>query len=409
MKYFVILGDGMADEPIAALKGKTPLEVAHTPNFDWIASHGELGLVKTVPEGMTPASDAANLSVMGYHPGKFYSGRSPLEAVSMGIPLKTTDVSFRCNLVTLSDEEPYEKKRMVDHSSDEISTGEAKILMEAIEKAFGNSSRKFYPGRSYRHALIWDRGSEQIKTTPPHDILEQPIGKYFPQGDHAEEILDMTRKSFDLLDQHPVNQRRREKGLRPANSIWVWGEGHKPALTDFREKYGIRGCVISAVDLILGIGICAGLKPIEVEGATGNLHTNYEGKARAALDALIHGSLDFAYIHIEAPDECGHRNEMENKIKAIENIDRLVAGTLRESMESLHLPWSVMVLPDHPTPLRLRTHTSDPVPFAIYRSTHPGHSADTHRLYSETSAGETGIYLPEGDLLMDRFIHSHPY
>jgi len=407
IKYFVILGDGMADEPVEALGGKTPLEAANTPNFDWLCSHGELGLVKTVPDGMVPASDAANLSVMGYHPRKFYSGRSPLEAVSMGISMKDTDVSFRCNLVTLSEDEPYEEKIMMDHSSDEITTEEAKILMVAVEEAFGDSDKKFYPGRSYRHALIWNHGSEKIKTTPPHDILERKIGSYFPSGDHAAEISEMTRKSHDLLNQHPINQNRRKRGLRPANSIWIWGEGHKPDLISFPVKYGLQGCVISAVDLILGIGICAGLKPIEVEGATGNVNTNYRGKAEAALHALLKENMDFAYIHIEAPDECGHRNEMENKIKAIEQIDALVAGTIRKEMEASGNPWAVLLLPDHPTPLRLRTHSSDPVPFVIYRSSNDPKKA-TGLPYSEKAAASTGLFLPEGHVLMDRFIKNNP-
>jgi 2,3-bisphosphoglycerate-independent phosphoglycerate mutase len=420
MKYVVILGDGMSDYPLKELDNKTPLQYANIPNIDYLASRGELGLVKTVPEGISPGSDVANLSVMGYNPTEFYSGRSPLEAVSMGVELFDTDVTFRCNLVTLSDDAVYSEKVITDHSADEISTEEARELIQAISSELASKEIKFYPGVSYRHLIVWANGPFDFNLTPPHDILDKKISEYLPQGPYSDVFLEMMIKSSELLKNHPINLKRIEKGLRPANSIWIWGEGKKPSLSNFYEKYGIKGSVISAVDLIKGIGICAGLKSIDVEGATGNIHTNFIGKAEAALQELKNGQ-DFVYIHIEAPDECGHRNELENKIKAIELIDSKVVKVIKEGLDSLREAYKIMVLPDHPTPLSLRTHTSDPVPYIIYTSPNLEISSTapldenkaivklcmdntTKNRYDEASAKNTGIIIAEGYKLMEYFI-----
>ena len=400
MKYIVILGDGMADEPVDELGGKTPLEVAVKPAIDYLAQHGEVGMVKTVPDGIAPGSDAANLSVMGYDPRVYYSGRSPLEAVSMGVSLANDDVTFRCNLVTLSDDEPYAAKTMIDYSSDEITTEEAAGLIRTIQEHFGNDELHYYPGRSYRHLLVWNKGKTGHVLTPPHDILEKKIGSYLPSSGYSGTLLRMMEDSVHLFKDHPVNIKRKEKGLRPATSIWLWGEGKRPVLSDFREKYHLKGSVISAVDLVLGIGICAGLEPVEVEGATGNMHTNFSGKAQAAVQQLLSGK-DFVYLHIEAPDECGHRHEVENKVRSIEIIDSDIVTPIKEALDKSGEDYSIMVLPDHPTPLRLRTHTSNPVPYIIYRNNLKQQGAAT---YTEKTGAATGIYLDEGFRLMDRFI-----
>ena len=396
----------MADEPVGELDGKTPLEVARKPVIDGMAACGEVGLVKTVPDDIPPGSDAANLSVMGYDPREYCTGRSPLEAVSMGVPLSDTDVAFRCNLVTLTDDEPYASKTMIDHSSDEIATEDAAELIKTIEQHLGTDEFRFYPGRSYRHLLVWHNGCIGNVMTPPHDILERTIMSYLPKGKNGDVFLRMMEQSVVLLRQHPVNVRRREAGLRPANSIWLWGEGKRPALPGFEEKYGLKGSIIAAVDLILGIGICAGLAPVEVEGATGNMHTNFDGKAQAAIDQLLKFGMDFVYLHIEAPDECGHRNEVNNKVKSIEIIDRQIVAPIKEALDASGEEYSIMVLPDHPTPLRLRTHTSDTVPYVIYRNT-AGACRDGARpvaTYTEKTGASTGIYIEEGYRLMDRFI-----
>ena len=400
MKYIVILGDGMADQPVPELNQKTPLQCAVKPNIDFLASHGETGMVKTIPQGIPPGSDAANLSVMGYNPKEFYTGRSPLEAISMGIDMAPTDVAFRCNLVTLSDEEAYADKTMIDYSSDEISTEEARQLIAAIDTSFRTDSITYYPGISYRHCMTWKRGPVGLGLTPPHDILEKKIGDYLPKGEHGSFLLDMMVKSSEILKDHPVNKARIERGLRPATSIWLWGEGKKPAIPKFQDKYGLKGSVISAVDLIKGIGLCAGMKSIDVEGATGNIHTNFLGKTQAALKELESGQ-DFVYIHIEAPDECGHRHEVENKVKSIEIIDDLVAGTLRKELEKFD-DYRILVLPDHPTPLVLRTHTSDPVPYIIYQKSKTLSSPVSG--YDEIQGAKSGIFLQDGYTLMDRFI-----
>ena len=402
MKYIVILGDGMADEPVDELFGKTPLEAAYKPVIDGMAAHGESGLVKTLPDDILPGSDAANLSVMGYCPRKYCTGRSPLEAVSMGIQLADTDVAFRCNLVTLSNDQPYASKMMIDHSSDEISTEDAAEIIRTVRQHFGSDQFMFYSGRSYRHLLVWRNGSLDFNTTPPHDILERVVAPFLPQGNDSKVLLRMMEDSVELLHNHPVNIRRMESGLRQATSIWLWGEGKRPALPSFDEKYGLKGSVIAAVDLILGIGICAGLEPVEVEGATGNMHSNFDGKAQAAIEQLLCKDKDFVYLHIEAPDECGHRFEIENKVKSIEIIDRQIVAPIKKALDESGKEYSIMVLPDHPTPLRLRTHTSDPVPYIIYRNTAEIMSGVSS--YSEKTGASSGIFIEEGFRLMDRFI-----
>lgn len=400
MKYVVILGDGMADHAVPQLNNKTPLQCAQKPNIDLLAQNGLVGMVKTVPEGIPPGSDAANLSVMGYNPHLYYTGRSPLEAVSMGVGLSASDVAFRCNLVTLSDAEDYAGKTMIDYSSDEISTEEAAQLIEAVNHHFKTGEIAFYAGISYRHCMVWKDGPGGFACTPPHDILERKIAGYLPQGPHSRVLLDMMIESSKFLKDHPVNKSRISRGLRPANSIWLWGEGKKPAIPKFIDKYGIRGTVISAVDLIKGIGMCAGLESIDVEGATGNIHTNFSGKAEAAISALKSGK-DFVYVHIEAPDECGHRYEIENKVRSIELIDEKVVGPILKALEEYE-DYRVLVLPDHPTPLDLRTHTREPVPFILYQKSLRKPSGVTG--YDELQAGSTGLLIEEGYTLMDRFI-----
>ena len=398
MKYIVVLADGMADYPIKDLKNKTPLEFAHTPNFDFLASKGTMGMVKTVPDTLLPGSDTANLSVLGYDPEKYYSGRSPFEAASIGIPLQLNDITFRCNVVTLSEDEPYEDKIIIDHGADEISTAEASELIMSVNDHFKNESMEFHVGVSYRHILVWHNTPMSYKLIPPHDILERKIGPYLPSGKDSSTLLNMMKKSYDFLKDHPINLKRKARGLRPANSIWLWGEGHKPNLSSFFEKYNINGSVISAVDLIKGLGICSGMNIVNVVGATGNVNTNYIGKAKAALKELTSGK-DFVYVHIEAPDECGHRAELDNKILAIESIDKYVVKTILEELEGED--FRIMVLPDHPTPLSIRTHTLDPVPFVIYDSTRV---LDNPNVFSEKTATETGNYIEKGYTLMDKFI-----
>ena len=404
MKYIVILGDGMSDYPVEQLGGKTPLEVASKPVIDYMCKKGSVGLVNNVPENLSPGSDVANLSAMGYDPQKYYSGRSPLEAVSIGVDMKDTDIVFRCNVVNITEEQDvYEDKIITDHSSDEITTEEATILIEEIQRQLGNDMFKFYAGVSYRHALVWDKGPMDFTLTPPHDILESRIGDYMPKGEGSEYIYEMMKKSYDILNNHPINIERAKKGLRKANSIWIWGEGKKPQLSDFKEKFGLKGSVISAVDLIKGIAICAGMESIDVEGATGNVHTNFEGKAKAAVDALLSGS-DYVYVHMEAPDECGHRHEIENKVKSIELIDSKVVAYIKNELEAKGIDYRMLILPDHPTPLKLRTHTRDAVPYIIYDSTEEKDSGID--CYTESNAAKTGKLIKEGHTLMDEFIKS---
>jgi 2,3-bisphosphoglycerate-independent phosphoglycerate mutase len=389
----------MADVAVDALGGRTPLEAAKKPNIDFLAQNGEVGLVKTVPDGMAPGSDTANLSVMGYDPRKYYSGRSPLEAVSIGIDLLEQDVTYRCNLVTLTDAEEYGDAVMADYSADEISTQEAEVLIRFLSEEFAKEGAELFSGISYRHCLVIRRAEDGTHLTPPHDISDKRVGAYLPHGGNAALLLKLMQMSRALLEDHPINAARKKNGKKPANSVWFWGEGRKPALPDFYQKTGRKGAVISAVDLIKGIAICAGMQSIDVPGATGNIDTNFEGKAAAALQALENGA-DFVYIHIEAPDECGHRYETEGKVRAIELIDEKIAGPILREMNKRRDEFSMMVLPDHPTPLFLRTHTSDPVPFLIYRSGKKGPGGR----YDENGAKETGLYLPEGHLLLDYFL-----
>ncbi|PKM57424.1 MAG: cofactor-independent phosphoglycerate mutase [Firmicutes bacterium HGW-Firmicutes-3] len=400
MKYVVILGDGMADRPIARLGNKTPLQVAKKPNIDALAMKGEVALVDTIPKGMAPGSDTANLSVMGYNPKIYYTGRSPLEAVSMGINMEADDICFRCNLVTLSEKEPYEDKMMLDHSASEITTEEAGELIAAIDQVFSDTIKKFYPGISYRHALIWKKGSLNVELVPPHNILESSIKDYLPKGDFSDLIMEMQKTSYALLNDHPINLDRAKRKLNKANSIWIWGEGTKPSLTSFREKYGKKGAMVSAVDLLKGIAIASEMTSIDVEGADGTLHTNYEGKVKATLEALKDGH-DFVYLHIEAPDECGHRGELENKILAIELIDEKVVKPIVKGLTELEEPYRILIMPDHPTPVEIRTHTTDPVPYLLYDSRRV---LEDYLTYDEVMAEKNGVRFEEGHELMGYFL-----
>lgn len=395
MKYLIILGDGMADKDIPELGNKTPLEYADTPTMDKYSKWSEVGMVHTIPDGMAPGSDTANLSVLGYDPKQYYTGRSPLEALSIGVDMKTTDVALRCNIVTVStDNLPYEEKTIIDHSSSEISTEDAAVLLEAVRKELENDIYKFYVGTSYRHLTIWDKG-EVVELTPPHDVLGQVIGQYLPK-DAA--LREMMKKSYDILANHPINVERMKKGLNPANSIWFWGAGTRPALSPFKEKTGHTGAMISAVDLLKGIAVGADMKVVEVEGANGGLDTNYEGKADAAVKALLEDDMDFAYIHLEAPDEMGHQGSFERKVKAIENLDKRIIERVVSKLEAANEDFRMLVLPDHPTPVAIRTHVADPVPYMLYDS--------TNRLsktwsYNEKDAEAGGIYISEGHTIIN--------
>ena len=400
MKYLVLIPDGMADEKIAALSGKTPMEAAKKPTMDALAQHSTVGLVSNVPQGMVPESDTANMAILSFDPKVYSKGRSPLEAVSMGLEMTPDQVAYRCNIVTLSDEGDYDEKIMLDHSSDEITTAEADELIKALDKELGNASRRFYTGVSYRHCILWDGGCDTYNFMRPHDILGQCIKEYLPHGEDGKVFYDLMRASWDILNHHPVNEARRARGLRPANSIWLWSPGKKPALPSFKDKWGLDATVISAVDLIKGIGLCAGMKSIDVEGATGNVHTNYDGKAQAAIDAFKSGS-DYVYIHVEGPDECGHRAETENKVLSVELIDRKILAPVYAYLKESGDDFKIMILPDHPTPVRLRTHTIDPVPFMIYSSKEEAKGVSC---FTEASVAETGLYLPAGHTLMEHFI-----
>ena len=398
MKYIVILCDGMADEPLESLGGRTPLEAAHTPGMDGLAGKSEIGMVRTVPEGMAPGSDTANLSVIGYDPRKYYSGRSPLEALSIGADMAADDVSFRCNLVTLSEnEEKYEDRHILDHSSGEISTAEAAELMEALKTGLQREGYTFYTGISYRHLLIQSKG-KVVDLTAPHDILTKRIGEYLP-GDPV--LREMMVKSYDILKDHPVNIKRREQGKNPANSAWFWGAGTRPALISFEKKNGVKGAMISAVDLLKGIAVGAEMDNITVEGANGGLDTNYAGKGQAAVKALIRDGYDFVYVHIEAPDEMGHQGSAENKILAIERIDEKIICPVVQAFQEAGTDFRMLILPDHPTPVRVRTHTGDPVPYLLYDSTENVNGPDT---YSEKTGAQTGIYVAEGYTLLSRLL-----
>lgn len=433
MKYVIVLGDGMADRPIEELGNKTPLEYAKTPTMDELAHRGELGLVHTIPDGMKPGSDTANLSVLGYDPKKYYSGRSPLEALSIGVPMKDTDVALRCNIVTLSEEEAeYEKRYMIDHSSDEISTEDAAVLLQAVvegldaagllnmvksdsehvfenaetenrtiaPKGLGTSDSRekefsYYVGTSYRHCLIWNQG-KVVELAQPHDILTQCIENYLPS---EPKLYAMMKKSYEILVNHPINMERKAKGLRPANSCWFWGAGTKPALSSFEKKTGKTGAMISAVDLLKGIAVGASMKVIEVNGANGGLHTNYEGKAQAAVNALIRENYDFVYVHLEGPDEMGHQGSVGRKVQAIEWLDERIVSPIVKGLEAAGEDFRMLILPDHPTPICIRTHSSEPVPYVLYDST----ACQVHDWnYNEKEAEASGNYVAEGHTIIDK-------
>lgn len=395
MKYVIVLGDGMADEPLDELGGKTPLEAADKKKMDSLAEKGEVGLAYMVPEGMSPGSDTANLSVIGYNPKRYYTGRSPLEALSIGVDMKKTDVSFRCNLVTLSEEESdYEDKRIIDHSSGEISTEDAAVLLEALKEGLQTAGYEFYAGTSYRHLLVQNNG-KVVELTPPHDILTKRIGDYLPED---EVLRGMMKKSYEILVNHPLNEERKKKGLNPANSAWFWGAGTRPDLMSFEEKTGKKGVMISAVDLLKGIAIGADMEIVRVEGANGGLHTNYEGKAEAAVRALLEDGCDFAYIHVEAPDEMGHQGLVREKIESIEYLDRRVIRIVTEQLEKAGEDYRILILPDHPTPIRVRTHTGEPVPYLLYDSRN---ALGSQKEYSEKTARAGGIVWKEGYRLID--------
>ena len=390
----------MADEPLEVLGNKTPLEVANKPGMNYLAKQGEVGLTCMVPEGMAPGSDTANLSVMGYDPKIYYTGRSPLEALSIGVDMEPTDVSLRCNIVTLSEEEEcYEERHVIDHSSSEISTEDAAVLLEALKEGLQREGYEFYVGTSYRHLLVWKNG-EIVELTPPHDILTQRIGDYLPQD---AVLRNMMKKSYDILVNHPINVKRKEMGLNPANSAWFWGAGTRPALQSFAEKTGKRGAMISAVDLLKGIAVGSGMDNIIVEGANGGLHTNYTGKMQAAADALLKENYDFVYIHVEAPDEMGHQGLVNEKIQAIENIDKLIVEPLIEKLDESGEKYRMLILPDHPTPIRIRTHSNGPIPYLLYDSTK---QLGSNVAYNETVGNISGIMRKDGYQLIDLLFHN---
>lgn len=398
MKYIVILGDGMADEPIAALGGKTPLDYAHTPCMDRMAGQGTMGMVQNVPEGMAPGSDVANLSVLGYDPARCYSGRSPLEALSIGVSMEPDDVIFRCNLVTVTEDEPYEEKTILDHSSGEITTEDADRLMDSIRKAFNSDTVSFYTGTSYRHIMVWKAG-KVVPLEPPHDHLGTVIGPWLPK----EPVLkDMMERSFPILNSHPLNLARKEQGKNKANSLWFWGAGTKPSLQSFAEKTGLKGAMISAVDLLKGIAVGAGMKVYQVPGATGSIDTNYEGKADAAAQALLRDGCDFAYVHVEAPDEMGHQGLVAEKVRSIEYLDSRLIARLKKAMDDSGEEYRMLILPDHPTPIRLRTHTGEPVPYLLYDSTCQEKKIAR---YTEEEAAQTGNFEPNGCRLLEKLLN----
>lgn len=401
MKYIVVVPDGAADYPLEELGGKTPLQIAVTPNMDFLASYGITGSVKTIPNGLYPGSDVANLSILGYDPRVYYTGRAPLEAVSMGLTLSKNDVAFRCNLVTLK----FSNRKQIfmeDYSAGHITSEEAKILIEEVDKKLGNKTLKFYPGLSYRHIMLWKDGTEDVKCTPPHDITGKEISKFLPTGKNANFLKNLIFKSMEILKDHPVNKKRISEGKKPANSIWLWGQGRTPELPKYQEKYGLTGALISAVDLTKGIGILAGFHIINVPGATGWIDTNYVGKAEYALNALER--VDFVYLHIEAPDEAGHQGDYKIKIKAIEDIDRIVVGKILEESPKRFKEFKILLLPDHPTPIKVKTHTPEPVPFVIYDSRK---TEKKNRKFSEEILNAPDIKIEEGYKLMDLFLNEY--
>ncbi|MCI6811091.1 MAG: cofactor-independent phosphoglycerate mutase [Lachnospiraceae bacterium] len=396
MKYIVVLGDGMSDEPIQSLGGKTPLAYAKTPVMDELSRKSEIGLVQTIPEGMKPGSDTANLAVMGYDPKIYYSGRSPLEALSIGVPMKDTDIALRCNIVTISEEEvPFEEKTIIDHSSGEISTEDCALLLAAVKEELEGDGYHFYVGTSYRHCLIWENG-QVVELTPPHDVLTQVIGQYLPK----EPVLrKMMKRSHEILKNHPINLERKKQGLNPANCCWFWGAGTKPALKNFQEKTGKKGMVISAVDLLKGIAQGAGMAAPAVEGANGGLHTNYEGKTDRVLQAVCDEDYDFVYLHVEAPDEMGHQGSAERKVQAIEYLDERVLAPLTATLKERGVDYRLLLLPDHPTPVRVRTHTADSVPYLLYDSTD---EKQQEWAYNEAEAKKSGNFIDQGYTIIDK-------
>lgn len=396
-KFIVVLGDGMADEPIESLGGKTPLQYADTPALDRLSKLSEIGLVHTIPEGMKPGSDTANLSVLGYDPKLYYSGRSPLEALSIGVPMKDTDIALRCNIVTISENDvPFEEQIIIDHSSGEISTEDCAVLLNAVKEELQNETYQFYVGTSYRHCLIWNRG-QVLELSQPHDVLGQVIGQYLPSD---ENLLYMMKRSYEILKDHPLNIERKKQGLNPANCCWFWGAGTKPMLSSFEEKNGVKGMMVSAVDLLKGIAVGADMGVAHVEGANGGLNTNYEGKTKAAYDALKNG-YDFVYIHVEAPDEMGHQGSVEKKVKSIEYLDQRVIGPLTKALDEDKTDYRLLVMPDHPTPIRVRTHTADSVPYLLYDST----QLQSHTWnYNEKDAKGSGNFVAEGHTIIDKLL-----
>ena len=404
MKYLVLIPDGMADRPIEALGHRTPMEAAVKPCMDTLAARATVGLVSNVPEGMVPESDTANMAILSFDPKVYSRGRSPLEAISMGLEMAPDETAYRCNVVTLSDGGEYEDKIMLDHSADEITTAEADELIKSLEAHFGTDYRHFYTGVSYRHCILWKDGNDTYDFSRPHDIIGRCIRDYLPKEENGGgEFLRLMKESFEVLDRHPVNMARRARGLKPANSAWLWSPGKKPRLPSFTEKWGISGTVISAVDLIKGIGLCAGMKSVDVEGATGNVHTNYDGKAEAAINAFKEGA-DLVYIHVEGPDECGHRAETDNKVLSVELIDRKILSPVYEYLKATAEDFKILVLPDHPTPIEIRTHSMEPVPFFLYDSRKDAEGVTT---YTEATAAETGLYIPDGFTLLERVIEKN--
>jgi 2,3-bisphosphoglycerate-independent phosphoglycerate mutase len=394
MKYIILIGDGMADYPIDELDGKTPLEFAKTPNMDRLARDGTLGLVKTIPDGYPPGSDVANLSILGYNPERYYTGRSPLEAASIGIKLEEDDVSFRCNLVNLSRKEG--KVIMGDYSAGHISTDEAREIISNLDKELTVEGVRFYPGVGYRHLMVWRGAPDNIETTPPHDISGREIEEYLPRGDGADKLIDIINQSQDILKDHPVNRRRKNDGKVSANSIWLWGQGRAPDMPKIKERYGIEGSIISAVDLMKGLGIYAGLRVVKVPGVTGYIDTNYRGKVEYALREL--NERDLVCVHIEAPDEASHNGNLKDKIKAIEDFDCEVVGRVMDSIKNSE-GYRALVMCDHATPLSIRTHTDEPVPFIIYPPV--GGKGKGGSVYSEDAAAKTGVFIKEGYRLLD--------
>ncbi|MBR6510053.1 MAG: cofactor-independent phosphoglycerate mutase [Clostridia bacterium] len=401
MKYLVLLCDGMADTPNEKLGNKTPMEKAFKPYMDKLAKTAELGMCKTVADGLKPGSDVANLSVLGYDPAECYTGRSPLEAASIGVELKETDVALRCNIVTLSDEENYQDKTMVDYCAGDISTAEAEEIIKTVEEKLGNEIYKFYSGVSYRHCLVVSNGTTDLGSlTPPHDISGRVITEYLSDSENAKPLIELMKKSYEILKDHPVNLKRRAEGKNEANSIWLWGEGRKPELQNFKEKNGVSACIVSAVDLLKGIGICAGAETPEVKGATGYIDTDFEAKTLAGIESFKKGT-DLVYLHFEAPDECGHRGEAQNKVKAIELIDSLSLKLMLDYLENSGEDYRILIMPDHPTPLDIMTHSAEPVPYLLYDNRIEKAGAES---FTEKSAKASGIFVEHGPDIMEKLI-----